>query len=63
MRKKLKYLIILCAAVIVAIVFICDNVIRNSSKKFVFSDIDKIQYNKVGLLLGTSKYLKSGQIN
>ncbi|MDR3226112.1 MAG: YdcF family protein [Prevotellaceae bacterium] len=63
MLKKLKYLIILCIIAIVAVVFICDNVIRYSSKKFVFNDINKTPYNKVGLLLGTSKYLKSGQIN
>jgi SanA protein len=43
--------------------FIADTVIRTSSNNFVFSDINKIPHNKTGLLLGTSKYLKSGQKN
>ncbi|MDR1985203.1 MAG: YdcF family protein [Prevotellaceae bacterium] len=61
--KKLKYLFVLLVIVAVAFVFICDSVIRNSSKNFVFDDADKIPHNKVGLLLGTSKYVRSGQIN
>ena len=33
------------------------------SKKYIYSSIDKIPYNEVALVLGTSKYLYNGQIN
>ncbi len=33
------------------------------SKKYIYSSIEKIPYNDVALVLGTSKYLYNGQIN
>lgn len=37
--------------------------VSKSSDEYIYADIDKIPSNKVGLLLGTSKYLASGAIN
>lgn len=45
--------------------FICvaNNSIKKSVQNKVFSDLNLIQKNKVGLVLGTSKYLKNGTVN
>ena len=42
------------AVICVAIMFICNQIVVNNAKGKVFSDIDNIKYNKVGLLLGTT---------
>jgi SanA protein len=49
-------------AVLISIL-LASYMIERSTKNFVFSDFEKIPYNKVGLLLGTSKYLHSGLPN
>lgn len=61
--KKLKWIILILLMFILAIVIIANNRIERSSRNSVYKDIDKIPHNKVGLLLGTSKYLSSGQPN
>lgn len=45
--------------------FICcaNNTIKKSAESHVFSDVNLIPKNKVGLVLGTSKYLKNGTVN
>lgn len=42
---------------------ISNRIIRNSAKNKMYSSSAKIPHNKVGLLLGTSKYLSNGTIN
>jgi len=37
--------------------------IEHNSGKFIYSSVDKLPYNKTGLLLGTSKFLQSGAPN
>ena len=64
--KKIKYLFIMFGVAvfaIIAVILISDNVIKKSNSKFIFNDVNEIPHNKVGLLLGTSKYVRSGQIN
>ncbi|MDR0799229.1 MAG: YdcF family protein [Dysgonamonadaceae bacterium] len=61
--KRLKYLLIALIIATVGIVIACDCIINHSSNKLVFNDLDKIPHNKAGLLLGTSKYVRSGQKN
>jgi SanA protein len=47
-----------------AILIICaDKVIEKATNDLVFNEVDSIPFNNVGLLLGTSKFLKSGQPN
>lgn len=45
--------------------FICcaNNTIKKNAENHIFSDVELIQKNKVGLVLGTSKFLKNGTIN
>lgn len=63
MNKKLKWIIIIISILIIAIIWIANNTIENSTNSLVYSDLKQIPHNKVGLLLGTSKLLKSGLPN
>ena len=45
------------------IIFLCNQAIVNSSKGKVYSKVENIPYNKVGLLLGTGKFLTGGNLN
>jgi SanA protein len=65
MRKK-KFFIISIITIIVVVLastYFCNKVIIDTSKGKLFSDIESIPYNKVGLLLGTSKYGWRGHNN
>jgi SanA protein len=42
---------------------LCNNKINKFSRGHLFNDVNAIPYNKVGLLLGTSKYLSKGVSN
>ena len=55
-------LIIIVLLSIISIIF-ADKKIKSASKNYLYSDVQKIPYNRVGLVLGTSKFLKNGQIN
>ena len=65
MKKKIKNLIWLigCLAIIcIALTLICNQIVVNNAEGKVFSDIDSIKYNKVGLLLGTTPQARIGRI-
>lgn len=49
---------IICLVTIV----VCNQLVVNNAKGKVFSDIDSIKYNKVGLLLGTTPQARIGRI-
>lgn len=61
--QKLIFVIIFSIIVVFASLFICNNLISNSSNEFTYNDPASIPVCKTGLLLGTSKYLKNGNIN
>ena len=59
----------ICACVIailtttcLALMLICNQIVVNNAGGKVFSDIDSIKYNKVGLLLGTTPQARIGRI-
>lgn len=60
MFRKLKWLLIISIVVILISIWAANRAIEYSTDSLVFTDIEKIPYNKAGLLLGTSKTLKSG---
>jgi SanA protein len=64
LSKKIKILVIfICIALAIAIglLYVCNRNIESKSATYIFSNETEVPYNKVGLLLGTSKYL-SGRI-
>jgi len=63
MKKKLKITCILfCTLPILLLVFSNYLVVQAAENK-TFSTVSEIPKNKVGLVLGTSKYLKDGRVN
>lgn len=62
LKKMIKYT--LSVIVLTAIIITLANyTIQKNAKNKVFSDANLIQKNKVGLVLGTSKYLRNGTVN
>ena len=65
MKKVVRigaWAIAIIAFICLAIMLICNQIVVNNAKGKVFSDIDSIKYNKVGLLLGTTPQARIGRI-
>jgi len=62
-KKKLTRTSLVVLVLIIVITWIADYKVNNTTNELVYNDINKIPYNKVGLLLGTSKFLHSGLPN
>jgi len=62
MRKLLKFGFI-TALLLVAVIFISNSYVERKAKGKTYNNVTEIPYNKVGLVLGTSKYYKSGYVN
>src|SRR3954453_23138636 len=65
MRKRrmllLSFLLLVAAALVC--IYLCNRVIDNAAKGKLYSNVHDIPFHKVGLLLGTSKYLANGDVN
>lgn len=61
--KRLIWILLYGLLFILLITFLANYKINRSAKNLVYNDPALIPHNKVGLVLGTSKYLKSGQLN
>ena len=61
-RVLISLLLMLTVAVLAAI-YICNKTIENRAKGKLYSDVQAVPFNKVGLLLGTTKYIPGGGIN
>lgn len=62
MKKWLKRIAMLIGIVIIGILS-CNIYVEIISGEKMFTDVNEIPSNKVGLLLGTSKYVQGGNIN
>ncbi len=61
--KKITWIFLSLAILIAASIFIANYKIEKSTDNSVYKNVNEIPYNRVGLLPGTSKYLKSGRPN
>lgn len=61
-RKYLKWIFFLGVFVFLCVYF-SNRSIENNAKGKTFSDAKQIPHNSVGVLLGTSKYLRNGTLN
>ena len=52
--KHITWIITIMAVLCIALMLICNQMVVNNAKGKVFSNIDSIKHNKVGLLLGTT---------
>jgi len=55
-QRLLRYVIIFLIVVLIAVVGTVNYLVSNSTKKQIYSDVNLIPKNKVGLLLGTAKF-------
>lgn len=60
--KKILWTTCVMAFVCIVLMLICNQIVVNNAKGKVFSDIDSIRYNRVGLLLGTTPQARIGRI-
>ncbi|PIZ95944.1 MAG: protein SanA [Candidatus Magasanikbacteria bacterium CG_4_10_14_0_2_um_filter_33_14] len=66
MKKVFKriFLIFLFSLAITSIwIIVTDSIVTKTASKKIYDSLENIPYNKVGLLLGTSKYLRDGREN
>lgn len=61
-KKTFKFSLIF-GVLLIAFLFIADIIVVNKTKDKTFNSTDDIPYNKVGLLLGTGKFLQNGALN
>jgi len=61
--KKIFFYLNLAALTLILVVFLINWNVKKSTEEQLYNDVDKIPHKKVGLLLGTSKYAVSGNIN
>jgi SanA protein len=57
-KKLLLYLYLPATITVVLFMFYCSYAVQENAKGKTFDDVNKIPYNKVGLLLGTCKTMK-----
>lgn len=62
-QKRIKWAVPTGFILIAAIIVAANYVVEYNTEEFVYKDLTAIPYNKAGLLLGTSKTLKSGLPN
>ena len=63
MMKRLLIFVLVCSALFVAVVGGLNYHINDSTRSLLYSDTTLVPFNKTGVLLGTSKYVKRGRIN
>jgi len=66
MKFNLKIILPIILALIIlvtGIIVLCNCIISSKTQKYIYITTKEVPYNKVGLLLGTSRYNKSGQPN
>lgn len=61
-KKGIKFIFFGCVFALLSI-YIANKVIVSNAKHKLYSSVNDIPHNKVGLLLGTVKYLQNGYIN
>ena len=62
-RKKVASIFFISCFLIIATIFVSNKVIVNNAEGKLFYNIESIPKSKVGLLLGTVKYLSDGRVN
>ena len=62
-RNLLIYILFILLLITIGVVLAANSIISKASEGKLYSEVQKIPYNKTGLLLGTSKLLPSGKAN
>lgn len=63
MKRKVIYFSVSFLLLSMVVIFICNYQINKFSEGFLYQDLNKVPYNKVGLILGTARFLSNGVSN
>ena len=61
--KRVGWALLALAFVAFGAIFVANRTVEQDTAPMIFSDITEVPHNKAGLLLGTSKTLRSGMPN
>ena len=61
--KKIKLFLLISISISIIIIIAINIMITVSVKDFLYDDISRLPHNKTGIILGTSKFRKTGEIN
>lgn len=61
--NRIKTIVIIGIAAVVLLIALPDWVIKLKTNSYIYNDVNHLPKQKVGLLLGTSKYVQSGRVN
>jgi len=62
-KIRLKKILGLLFFSVLLFVIVANYAVEKTAQNRIYSNVEQIPYNKVGLVLGTSKYLRNGQLN
>lgn len=62
-KKYIKWIVISGVTFVLIVILLSNFTINKKTNNLVFNETESIPENKTGLLLGTSKYLRSGKLN
>ena len=60
---RLYYILLALAVAAIVGIVVCNVAVVRSAEGRMYDDVDSIPYNRVGLVLGTSKYNRYGSVN
>lgn len=63
MKKRTKIILISIPIIALLFMFLSNYIVQSAAEGKTFTSIESISKNKVGLVLGTSKFLSNGSIN
>jgi Uncharacterized membrane protein len=63
MRKKMLWAFVIVTVIVLLLIILANVVIVSKTRSYVYDEVAEIPSAKVGLVLGTSKYLSNGNIN
>lgn len=62
-KRILLYVLLLLIMGMIITIYLCNKPITDATNNKTYTDSNTIPYNKVGLLLETSKYIQNGNQN
>lgn len=63
MKKKVIWAVIILIVIVLMLIVIANIIVVSKSKSYIYKDVEDVPARKVGLVLGTSKYLSDGSQN
>lgn len=61
--RRIRNFIVFLFILLVTIIVTTNYQIETKTRKYLYSSVDRVPFNKTGLLLGTSKYIRNGLSN